>query len=212
MKIKICGITTQEEITALNACQPDYVGFVFAQSKRMVTSSAAKPLITTLDRCILSVGVFVDESADKIIDIVDACGLDLVQLHGAENEETISELIKLMNLRNGKIIQTIKCVPTKDETSILRGIETKADFIIFDTFDKTQHGGTGRTANLALINKIRPSITKPFFIAGGISPDNLSAIELNPYGIDVSTGVEGENGKKDANLITRLIKAAKAVY
>lgn len=199
MRIKICGLRNESDIEIMNKYMPDYVGFVFAPSKRRLSGSKAKELAQMLDVRIKRVGVFVNEEPKRLADIAMMCGLYAVQLHGDEDEGYISEISASTGLK------IIKCIRTKDEESILSTIETEADYILFDSYSRKERGGTGKSADWSLIAKVRDKIEKPFFLAGGINISNLSAAcAIKPYALDVSSGVEAADGK-DALLVGKLI-------
>jgi len=207
MLLKICGLTCENDVDIINAAPPDYAGFVFAESKRRVTPGQAKNLIEKLSPTIKSVGVFVNETTENMAKIAKYCGLAIVQLHGDVAEGQVREAAAL--LPEAKII---KCVRTRDKASVLSAIDTAADFLLFDTYDKKNAGGTGKRADWELLLKtsIRDKITKPFFIAGGINAQNIQeAAALNPYAIDVSSGAEGPNGHKDAEKVKALMQAVR---
>jgi len=201
MKIKICGLTCERDIEIVNNFLPDYAGFIFAESRRKLSPEQAKNLKNKLDFRIKSAGVFVNEKPERIAAIANEIGLYAVQLHGDEDE---AHICKTASLTKAKII---KCVRTKDGESVMRGIDTEADFVLFDTYDANNRGGTGRSADWDLILRIRDKIEKPFFLAGGITPENArDTLIVNPYAIDVNSGVEAEKGGKDAEKVKALFE------
>lgn len=187
MKIKICGLFRAVDIDYVNEASPDYIGFVFANSKRRITKEQAAIFKNKLNANIKVVGVFVDEDIAVVNSIVDEKIVDIVQLHGSESEEYISRVKAL----------TIKAVRIGEKTP------QNADYILFDSMI----AGSGQTFDWSLL----PKTDQPFFLAGGININNIEqAIKLNPYGIDVSSGVE-INGYKDPNIIMEMVRRVRNV-
>ena len=191
--IKICGLTKEEDIEYVNKYKPDFVGFVFAKSKREVTKEVAKGLTKNLCSDILPIGVFVNESIVKICEIVNECKLSGVQLHGDENNIFINDLRE-------KLPKTIiiKAVKVLSEMSVFDAYEISADYILFDSL----RGGSGETFEWELIKNFK----KDYFLAGGLHSENigLALDKLNPYAVDISSGVE-LFGVKNEELIAEFI-------
>ena len=200
-KIKICGIKRPEDIEYVNEGLPDYIGFVFARSKRQIDIDTAKRLKKRLHPDIQAVGVFVNEAAEQAAWLVNEGIIDIVQLHGEENTEYIQILRSLM--KRGKIIQAVRVQTAWD---IKSAENTSADYLLFDKFSPKAYGGMGETFNWKLID----SVKKPFFLAGGINCENVkkAVALLHPYSIDVSSAVETE-GVKDRNKIMDIIKSVR---
>lgn len=196
VKIKICGLTREQDIDIVNTVIPDYAGFVFAESKRRIDEKRAKELKKRLDPNIEAVGVFVNEESEKIIRLCSDGIIDLVQLHGDEDENYIRHLRK--HIPN----KIIKAVRVKDKYDIERAMGFSADFLLFDSYTEGIYGGSGKKFDWSLI----ASVKKPFFLAGGINTGNaLHAVKhLKPYCIDVSSGVE-TGGCKDPEKVFRLV-------
>ncbi|NLP16103.1 MAG: phosphoribosylanthranilate isomerase [Clostridiales bacterium] len=197
MRIKICGLTRPEDIDAVNCYLPDYIGFVFAKSRRQVDDIKAKALKQRLDSRISAVGVFVNDDINRIIRLCRAGIIDLVQLHGEEDEDYIRELKR--EIPN----PIIKAIRVKNEKSTQQSHEEYCDFLLFDTYHKDLYGGSGEAFDWSMVEKPK----KPFFLAGGLNNDNvIQAIkQLNPYCVDISSGVE-RVGIKDAEKIGEIIK------
>lgn len=221
-KLKICGITREEEIPFINEVHPDYIGFVFAESKRKIDKERAMCLSNMLERDIRRVGVFVDESPDRIVSLLEEDVIDIAQLHGNEDEETIRYIrersgkpfIKAFILKNvtdnkehassdgninynGNIIynEDINC----ENSNYIRCInDCTADYVLIDSGK-----GSGKTFDWSVTERI----ARPFFLAGGITPENVAEAvsKVGPYCIDVSSGVE-RNGMKDAELMRMLVR------
>ena len=201
-KVKICGLKRQEDIAYVNELEPDYIGFVFASSKRQVTPLEAASLKNKLCNKIKAVGVFVREDINKVAEIANQNIIDLIQLHGDEDKEY---LCKLKELTKKPIIKVIR---VKDTSSFVNLEQYPCDFFLFDTFTKDQFGGAGKSFDYTLLKKA--NIKKPFFLAGGISSENVDEIlkEVKPYGVDVSSSVE-TGGVKDFEKIKEFIEKVK---
>jgi Phosphoribosylanthranilate isomerase len=195
-KIKICGISRPKDVEYVNECLPEYIGFVFAKSKRQVNKEQAKALRMQLSSQIQTVGVFVDEQIDKIKELCDDDIIDMIQLHGNENEEYINALIEIISK------PIIKAVRVQNEEQILQAQRLSCDKLLLDTYVPQEYGGSGKELDLQLI----PVLTKPYFLAGGLSADNIKdkLSKIHPYAVDVSSGVETK-GKKDFQKISTFI-------
>ena len=198
MKIKICGLTRNEDIEYVNEALPDYIGFVFSKSRRQVTLQQAYDLKRDLNSRIKSVGVFVNEPQDMIAELAKNGIIDLAQLHGNEDNVYIS---KLREKTDGKV-KIIKAISISNEFSIDQINEIDADFFLLDNGS----GGTGKAFDYSLIkNKVNDRI----FLAGGINAGNIkNAVSLNPYCIDVSSGAESD-GIKDREKIIKLVRSIR---
>lgn len=195
MKIKICGLFRNQDIEYANIAEPDYIGFVFAESRRKVTPEKASELKKFLNLDIKSVGVFVNQNKILIAELVRNKIIDIIQLHGNEDNAYISELRELTG-----DTPIIKAVSVKSTEDILKSAEYISDFILLDN----GKGGTGEKFDWNLIEK-----NHRIFLAGGVNPDNISeAIKLNPYCIDVSSGAE-TNGLKDKDKMIQLVRAVR---
>lgn len=195
-KIKICGLRRQEDIDYVNQYKPDYIGFVFAQSRRQVSLDCALKLKERLHKDIKSVGVFVNEEENHVIDAVRQGCIDYIQLHGDEDEEMI---LRLKKATQAPIIKAVR-VQTIDD--IYAADKLSCDYLLLDTYQKDAYGGTGKSFSWDMIPK---EIKHPFFLAGGLSIDNIEkAYKLNAYGYDISGGVETD-GMKDKEKIEELI-------
>lgn len=203
-EIKICGLRREEDIEAANALLPDYIGFVFAKSRRQVTAEQACRLRANLDGRVRAVGVFVNESTEKVAETAKICSLFAVQLHGDENADYIGKLRPLLP-QNCEIW---KAARVQTAGHIVRAAETGADRLILDAFSKDAYGGTGMKFDWSLLKSTK--IDRPFFVAGGMTPENAAeAVQAAkqaglPFGIDVSGGVETD-GFKDYTKMAALI-------
>lgn len=201
MIVKMCGIRREEDVEYANEVCPDYIGFIFADSPRRVSWEDAASFRKDLKKEIRCVGVFVNETPEKIAEIAARVPLDAVQLHGDETEEDIRQLRSLYD----KEIWKAARVRSKDDIQKVQTLP--ADRILLDSFSKEAYGGTGRTINLDILSE--SEITKPYFLAGGLNTGNLKGIleAIHPEGIDISSGIE-TNGCKDLDKMKIIMKIA----
>ena len=210
-KVKMCGISKVETIPAIVDAKPDYMGLVFAPSKRQVTVEQAKILIEELHKqCInhydtkvvKTVGVFVNETLDNLVRIADTANLDAVQLHGDEDEAFIQSLKERTN------VEIWKAVQIRSAADVEKWIDSSADILLFDAYHKDERGGTGEVFDWSSLD----AFERPFMLAGGIDSTNVArAIRtVRSYGIDISSGIE-TNGVKDDEKITAFTKIVKSI-
>ena len=217
-KVKMCGISKVETIPAVVEAKPDYMGLVFAPSKRQVTVDQAKILVEELHRgyakkygsdtehdkndTIKTVGVFVNETVDNLVTIANEANLDAVQLHGDEDEAFIQSLKERTNVEVWKAIQIRTAADTE------KWIDSSADMLLFDAYHKDERGGTGEVFDWSSLD----AFERPFMLAGGIDSTNVArAIRtVRPYGIDISSGIE-TNGVKDDEKITAFTKIVNSI-
>lgn len=195
-KVKICGLTREEDIFAVNECLPEYVGFVFAEaSRRKVSVEQAQILSNRLKPAIISVGVFVDQELDMVARCLSLGIIQMAQLHGREDAAYLAALRE----KTGKpVIRAVRADVARLDFRPAAG----ADYLLFDS----GAGGTGISFDWQTVQ----NITKPFFLAGGITPDNVeqALAEVHPFAVDVSSGVETD-GYKDGEKIYRLIRRVR---
>ena len=217
-KVKMCGISQIETIPAVVEAKPDYMGLVFAPSKRQVTVAQAKTLVEELhkgyakkyssdteqdkDDTIKTVGVFVNETVDNLVTIANEANLDAVQLHGDEDEAFIQSLKERTN------VEVWKAVQIQSAADAEAWIDSSADMLLFDAYHKDERGGTGEVFDWSCLD----AFERPFMLAGGIDCTNVArAIRtVRPYGIDISSGIE-TNGVKDDEKITAFTKIVKSI-
>lgn len=201
-KVKICGLKRQQDIDAVNIALPDFVGFVFAKSKRQIDADKAKALKNSLNPSIKAVGVFVNEDIKNIVKLCSSEIIDMIQLHGDENEDYIKSL---KNYFPNKIIKAIR---VKNKEDIEKATEFSCDYLLFDSYHEEKYGGIGKTFDWSLIS----GINKPYFLAGGIDISNIAhAIgQYNPYCIDISSGAETD-GYKDPEKIMKIVETARHI-
>ncbi|MGB8451897.1 MAG: phosphoribosylanthranilate isomerase [Anaerocolumna sp.] len=202
VKIKICGLKSPEDITYINKYQPEYIGFVFAISKRQLNDTQAAYLKELLDKKIQAVGVFVNEPMEHIIKLCRDKVIDMVQLHGDEDEDYI---LKLKNRISNPIIKAVR-VQRAGQIEDMQKLS--CNHLLLDTYSKNQFGGSGVTFDRGLI----PDNCKPFFLAGGLNKDNIQEAikDCSPYCVDISSGVETD-GKKDEKKIMEIIELVRNV-
>ena len=197
-KIKLCGLSREEDIKAANILMPDFIGFVFAKkSKRFISRDKAMALKKILDPKILSVGVFVNEKPEVIAGYLEDKIIDIAQLHGNEDENYIKTLRKFM----GKPI--IKAFQIRGEKNLQEAEKSIADYILLD-----YGSGDGKIFDWSLIK----NFNRPYFLAGGLTPENVSEAiaTLNPFAVDVSSGIEA-NGIKDTEKMKKFVNAVRSV-
>ncbi|WP_270279279.1 bifunctional indole-3-glycerol-phosphate synthase TrpC/phosphoribosylanthranilate isomerase TrpF [Veillonella parvula] len=207
-KVKMCGISKVETIPAVVEAKPDYMGLVFAPSKRQVTVDQAKILVEELHKQytkrynngaeqsnndeIKTVGVFVNETLDNLVSIATEANLDVVQLHGDEDEAFIQSLKERTN------VEVWKAVQIRSAADAEAWIDSSADMLLFDAYHKDERGGTGEVFDWSCLDEFE----RPFMLAGGIDSTNVArAIRtVRPYGIDISSGIETDGVKDDEKI------------
>lgn len=213
-KVKMCGISKIETIPAVIEANPDYMGLVFAPSKRQVTVEQAKTLVEELHKqyanrynrdaeqysnqtlihqeFIKTVGIFVNETLDNLVTIATEVNLDAVQLHGDEDEAFIQSLKERTN------VEVWKAVQIRSAADAEAWIDSSADMLLFDAYHKDERGGTGEVFDWSCLDEFE----RPFMLAGGIDSTNVArAIRtVRPYGIDISSGIETEGVKDDEKI------------
>ena len=190
-KVKICGLSTKEAVKTAVSAGADYIGFVFAPSKRQVTVEQATELAKFIPSHIQKVGLFISPSRAELLEAVDKVGLDFVQVHG----QVVDKLFE--NLPCG----SIQAVQVDGNGHVHN---SQADYLLFDA----PVAGSGQTFDWGRLDTTE--LSQPFFIAGGLNEDNVEeAIQhFTPYAVDVSSGVE-TNGQKDHEKIRRFIERVK---
>jgi len=198
-KIKICGITRTEDALAAAGHGADFLGFIFVPStpRYVLPERAAEIAAAVRERgnAPKFVGVFRDASTDYIRTIAELVGLDVVQLHGGESDDDIRELA----------IPAVKTLRIRDALPETRATPSAA-WLLFDTYDERRAGGTGRSFDWGLLTTYERS--KPFFLSGGLGPDNVAAAIalVRPDAVDVGSGVEESPGVKDHGKLRRLFE------
>lgn len=195
VKIKICGLTRLEDIDIVNKYKPDYIGFVFADSKRKVSSKIAKKLKDNLNSNIKSVGVFVNAPKEEILDLFNDGIIEIAQLHGTESEDYIIDLKESTNNE----LKIINAIEVSNDTDLIKYDSSNADYLLLDSGK-----GSGKTFDWSLIRK---DLKKEFFLAGGLDSDNISEAieEFDPYAVDLSSSLEVK-GFKDKDKIKEIME------
>lgn len=214
MKIKICGLRRKEDVDYVNLRRPDMVGFVFAGAKRRIDYETAKMLKKNLNPEMKAVGVFVNADMEYIDRLVADDIIDIVQLHGDEDEAYIQSLRQSFRQMGKQDTPVIKAVRVKSTEQVLEAEKLPVDYLLLDAFTEEEYGGSGKVFNHALI----PNLEKPYLLAGGIGCDNVVEIidslkEKNvtlPFCIDVSSSVEVD-GYKDEDKIINIISLVQAL-
>ncbi len=208
-KVKICGITNLEDALLSAKFGADALGFNFYEkSPRYITPEKAREIIEQLPEKVLKVGVFVNESLDKIVEVASIAKLDALQLHGEETPEFARELKAKTNL---EIIKAFRVSPEFKPEDVLR---YETDAILLDAYNPKEHGGTGETFDWEIAKKVQEIFPK-MYLAGGLDNENivLAISNLMPFAVDVCSGVEKNKGKKDnvklINFILRVKNHAK---
>lgn len=199
MKIKICGMTSFSDIEAANAVLPDYIGFILAPGRRRTVSYAlAAQMKRALSPAIQAVGVFVDPTLSEVLEPARNGTIDLIQLHGVETPEFVRTVKKATGL---PVVKALILKPGVNPPPLSCWEASDADYLLLDA-------GTG--SGVALDWNTLPQVKKPFFLAGGITPENIrEAIKrVQPYAIDCSSGAE-ENGIKNLTKMKALTDAVK---
>ena len=229
IRVKICGLMTEEDCAIVNRFRPDYAGFVFADTRHRISDETAALLRKNLDPEILTVGVFVDDAPEHITALAATGTIDMIQLHGREDDAYIAKLRRLLRetLQDGRWRRTempdislIRAARVRDGAEILPAQAQDTEYLLLDTYDPHVPGGSGRRFDLTLL----PPLTKPYFLAGGLTPDNIFTVleetgartktgdgHTMPLAVDVSSGVESEKaaGHKDAGSVERFLSEVR---
>ena len=194
MKLKFCGLTREADICAANETRPDYIGFVFAESRRRVTDEQAARLRVQLAPGIQAVGVFVNDDPAHIAELANRGVIDLIQLHGGESAAYIE---RLRTMTAAPIIYAVRVGTHED---IERVKPYSVEYFLLDTCTKDAYGGSGKIFEWSLIGEVE----KPSFLAGGLNESNIPrAVQTGAYALDLSSGIETD-GVKDAAKMRRV--------
>ena len=202
VKVKICGLTNRADAEAAVAAGADLLGFIFAAaSPRRMTVAAVAEITRHLPAHVVRVGVFVNPSEDLVQQVISECGLGLLQFHGEETPEFCT----------GFGIMSMKAFRVRDERSLQALRNYPTDAWLLDTYAEKQLGGTGQTFNWELAIAAK-ELSKPIFLAGGLTPENVADAvrRVQPFAVDVSSGVEISPGQKDHAKISAFIQAARS--
>lgn len=212
-KIKLCGMMRECDIRYANDAKPDYVGFVFADTRRKISVETAKQFRKMLHPDILAVGVFVDADVAYVAELLESGIIDLAQLHGQEDAEYIA------NIRAISTKPLIKAVKVQTISQIQKAAQLDVDYLLLDTYKKGVLGGTGEMFDWNLIEEARrlggdgtsakTVFGKPYFLAGGLTIANLQeAMKQQSFGLDISSGIETD-GYKDREKMLSAVKVIR---
>jgi phosphoribosylanthranilate isomerase len=210
-KIKLCGMMKPCDIEYANRIKPDFVGFIFANTRRKISAAQAKQFREALDAEIPAVGVFVNEDIPVITSLVQNGCIDMIQLHGEEDADYIRRLREVCD------VPVIKAVKVQTVEQIRQAAALPVDYLLLDTYREGVLGGTGEAFDWELLREAKAAagdtaegelFGKPYFLAGGLHAGNLrEAAALGSYGLDVSSGIETD-GSKD---FTKMVKVMELV-
>lgn len=201
MKLKFCGFRYREDIENALTCDIDYLGLIFARSKRQLDMNTARDLTEGMEfGKVKLVGVFMNQTIEEVVQTADHVGLDIIQLHGAEDRDYIEELRKRTDR---EIWKAIPC--TIDKLKEFNDVD--ADLMLIDS---SRGGGSGVTADWNIIKLYEESFNKPYLLAGGLRTDNIEEAmkKLKPHGLDISSGIE-RDGRKDMELMKNICRTVK---
>lgn len=207
IRINVCGITRQEDALCAASAGVDALGFIFhRKSPRYIAPEEARQIIDQLPPFIDTVGVFVDRQLEEVEEIIHYCRLGYVQLHGEESPKFCERLVRFVSP-----CQIIKAFRVGPHTSA-EEFEEYAPYVrafLLDTYDKEMAGGTGRSFDWSLIDKLR--LARPYILAGGLSADNIGAALQagKARGVDVNSGVEISPGIKDHRLVRDFVATVR---
>lgn len=202
VRVKICGITNLDDALAAVGTGADALGFVFHEkSPRNVSPQKAAAIIAQLPPFVQTVGLFVDADIERVNWVADFSGLDLIQLHGDEDSDYCTEIRR----------RVIKAFRVKEAASLAAIARYGVAGYLLDAWSADAHGGTGRAFDWGLLRDLGRD--RPIILAGGLNPGNVAEAvrQVNPYAVDVSSGVESSPGKKDADKVRKFIRAAKGL-
>jgi phosphoribosylanthranilate isomerase len=202
-KIKICGLTSVADALAAAEAGADMIGLMFYEgSPRHITIATAAEISRALPPFVLKVGVFVNPEESQVLEAIAACGLNLLQFHGDETSDFCTQFG----------LMSVKALRVRDAESLNQLANFQTDAFLLDAHSKSGLGGTGEKFNwdLAIVAQ---KFGKPIFLAGGLTPENVvdAVKKVNPFAVDVSSGVESAPGKKDAAKVRAFIAAVRAV-
>ncbi|MCI1774801.1 MAG: phosphoribosylanthranilate isomerase [Paenibacillus lautus] len=217
--LKICGLQSVEVLKSMINLPVDYIGFVFAKSRRRVTPQQAAQLVQVLrewehGKIPAAVGVLVNPDLSELEELLQETALDVVQLHGQESPQFCREVKERFPVSVFKAISIESDRPEAERLSALDSYAGCIDGLLIDTYDPVYGGGSGKTFAWDLIPAYQQWAERqgiPLFVAGGLDSDNVAHLigQYAPYGVDVSSGVESEPGVKDINKVTAFVERVK---
>lgn len=216
LQVKICGITTVAQGVAIAQLGATALGYICVKkSPRYIAPQAIAPIVaavTALDSNLEHFGVFANSPLTDVVEVTRAAALTVIQLHGDETPATcelLREALAYSNLSNVKLVKALR-IRTPKDLALALSYEPYLDTLLLDAYHPDQLGGTGKTLDWQTLKDFSPQ--RPWFLAGGLTPDNvLSALnQLSPNGIDLSSGVERSPGDKDLHKVAQLFEQLKA--
>jgi phosphoribosylanthranilate isomerase len=201
-RIKVCGITCQEDARAAVAAGADGLGFIFVeQSPRLVEPETVRAITGELPPFVSRVGVFLDEEIEVIQEIIHYCRLSLVQLHGIESPEYCRKI-------SCQVIKSFSVQAGSDKEELAAYTDVVGGFLL-DTYHEDMAGGTGMVFDWKLVEQVKPP--GPVILAGGLTPENVGEAirQVKPYAVDVNSGVEYQPGRKDTDKLDRFVRAVQ---
>jgi phosphoribosylanthranilate isomerase len=201
VKVKICGITSVADGVAAAEAGADMIGLMFYErSPRQITMATGAEMSRALSPFIVKVGVFVNPDEDTVMRAIGECGVTLLQFHGEETPEFCAQFG----------VMSMKAFRVRDAESLLALPNYSTDAHLLDAYSPDAHGGTGAKFNWDLAIEAKKH-GKPIFLAGGLTPENIGAAvrQVQPFGVDVSSGVESAPGKKDSAKVRAFIQAVR---
>lgn len=205
--VKICGLCSRSDIEQVCALEPDAVGFVFwPGSKRYVRPEQAATWLGSIPEAVRKVGVFVQPAADDVEAIAAACRLDAVQIHLLSNDWKLDR-----PLFHGLETWLAPRLDQPYGPALLHALSPEPAVLLADAFDPESVGGTGSAADPEKARALAKAIGKPLLLAGGLTPDNVNEAvrAVQPWGVDVSSGVEKEPGVKDIRKVKKFIESIR---
>ena len=203
VKVKICGITNVPDARAAAEAGADMIGLMFYEkSPRHVTLSAAAEIARSVSPFVLKVGVFVNPSEDLVMRAIAECGLSMLQFHGDEPPDFCTQFG----------LMSVKAFRIRGAESLAEISQYQTDAFLLDSFSAATLGGSGETFNWDLAAEAQ-KFGRPIFLAGGLTPENVgdAVRKVQPFAVDVSSGVESAPGKKDHAKVKAFVAAAKSV-
>jgi phosphoribosylanthranilate isomerase len=205
--VKICGICSRKDLEQICSLGPDAIGFIFwPKSKRYVRPQQVCQWLPSIPDGIRKVGVFVEPAAEEVEAIARECQLDVIQIHQTSNDWKIDR-----PLFQGLEIWLSPKMEEAVSAAVLKSVDPEPSVLLADAFDSQTIGGTGTLGNWDAAVRMRETLGKPLVLAGGLNPDNVAeAIEtVQPWGVDVSSGVEKEPGVKNIRKVKKFIAAVR---
>lgn len=205
VRVKVCGITSAADAQLAAVAGADAIGFVFAASPRQISPEKAREIRRGLPPFVSAIGVFVNESPERVLGIAREVGLSAVQLHGDETNADVAAI--------ARFLPVIKALRVRDRESVIASSSyPDAQSYLFDAYTPSAYGGTGKSFNWDLLAPEKELIpTRPWVLAGGLTPENVEEAirRCRPYAVDVSSGVEASPGVKAPEKVREFIRRVR---